>query len=176
MNKYLLGFDEINRLSKKFVKETELEELFETLYIVMYEAYLKGYEPENEKNKIKTEPPKEDLIELLIFFKYGDKDPFDLLEEAYRNDDKVRIKTIFENEYHRMFNAGAYDYGREHCRTKKWVTMNDYRVRDTHNYLEGVELPVDAEFITYDGDGALYPGGFSNAANNVNCRCVLEYR
>lgn len=163
MNKYLLGFDEINRLDF----EAELEELFESLYTVMYDAYIRGFGDEE---------PKEDLIELLIFFKYDGKDPFDLLEEAYKDKDTVRIKTIFDNEYHRMFNAGAYDYGKEHCETKKWVTMNDYKVRDTHNYLEGIEVPVDAEFITYDGDAALYPGGFSNASNNVNCRCVLEYK
>lgn len=163
MNKYLLGFDEINRLDF----EAELEELFESLYTVMYDAYIRGFGDEE---------PKEDLIELLIFFKYDGKDPFDLLEEAYKDKDTVRIKTIFDNEYHRMFNAGAYDYGKEHCETKKWVTMNDYKVRDTHNYLEGIEVPVDAEFITFDGDAALYPGGFSNASNNVNCRCVLEYK
>ena len=163
MNKYLLGFDEINRLDF----EAELEELFESLYTVMYDAYIRGFGDEE---------PKEDLIELLIFFKYDGKDPFDLLEEAYKDKDTVRIKTIFDNEYHRMFNTGAYDYGKEHCETKKWVTMNDFKVRDTHNYLEGIEVPVDAEFITYDGDAALYPGGFSNASNNVNCRCVLEYK
>jgi Phage Mu protein F like protein. len=163
MNKYLLGFDEINRLDF----EAELEELFESLYTVMYDAYIRGFGDEE---------PKEDLIELLIFFKYDGKDPFDLLEEAYKDKDTVRIKTIFDNEYHRMFNAGAYDYGKEHCETKKWVTMNDFKVRDTHNYLEGIEVPVDAEFITFDGDAALYPGGFSNASNNVNCRCVLEYK
>jgi hypothetical protein len=163
MNKYLLGFDEINRLDFG----AELEELFESLYAVMYDAYIRGFGDEE---------PKEDLIELLIFFKYDGKDPFDLLEEAYKDNDTVRIKTIFDNEYHRMFNAGAYDYGKEHCETKKWVTMNDYKVRDTHNYLEGIEVPVDAEFITFDGDAALYPGGFSNASNNVNCRCVLEYK
>ena len=172
MNKYLLGFDEVNRLAEKFSVETELEELFEILYTVMYDAYIRGYEPEEHK----VEPPREDLIELLIFFKYDGKDPFDLLEEAYKDKDTVRIKTIFDNEYHRMFNAGAYDYGKEHCDTKKWVTMNDIKVRDTHYYLEGIEVPVDAEFITYDGDAALYPGGFSNASNNVNCRCVLEYK
>ena len=52
MNKYLLGFDEINRLDF----EAELEELFESLYTVMYDAYIRGFGDEE---------PKEDLIELL---------------------------------------------------------------------------------------------------------------
>lgn len=163
MSDYLLGFDEINRLE---FKEYTFDELCDLLYKKMRDAYVLGYRDE----------PEFDYLEHLIFIDYDGKDPFDLLNEAYSDNDTTRIRTIFENEYHRMYNAGAYDYGKAHYRTKQWVTMQDDKVRDTHNYLEGIEIPVEAEFITYDGDGALYPGGFSNASNNVNCRCVLEYK
>lgn len=166
MNKYLLRFDEINKFLSKF--EGTLAELCQKLYDEMYGAYLMGW---GEKEK-----PKEDLIEALIFFSYDGKDPFDLLEEAYNANDGTRIKTIFDNEYHRMYNAGAYDYAKGHYKTKKWVTAGDDLVRETHEYLEGITIPVDAEFITFDNDSALYPGGFSNASNNVNCRCILEYK
>ena len=163
MNKYLLRFDEINRLLDE---EYSFEELCDMLYNEMYSAYEKGY-----KSK-----PKEDVIELLIFFSYDGKDCFDLLNEAYKENDLTRIKTIFKNEYHRMFNAGEFDYGKEHYKTKTWLTMLDDKVRDTHDYLEGITIPIDAEFITFDGDSAPYPGAFSNASNNVNCRCILEYK
>lgn len=53
--------------------------------------------------------------------------------------------------------------------------MEDDKVRDTHDYLEGMSVGIDEEFYTYDGDHALYPGGFENAQNNVNCRCFLTY-
>lgn len=60
---------------------------------------------------------------------------------------------------------------------KTWETMLDDKVRDTHEYLEGVTVPRDREFYTFDGDKAQYPGGFELPQNNINCRCriVLSY-
>lgn len=164
MTRYLLRFDEINRLIGEF--EGDYEELASLLYEEMKNAYISAYGDGYDDM----------LIEQLIMMSYDGKDVFDLLEEAFIDNDWVRVETIFSNEYHRMYNAGAYDYGKEHYKTKTWVTMGDDKVRDTHSYLEGITVPVDAEFITYDGDSADYPGGFSNASNNVNCRCVLEYK
>ena len=163
MNDYILRFDEINKFLRGF--DGSFEELCQALYDEMYGAYVKAYKG----------TPREDIIELLIFISYDGKDPFDLLEEAYNDNDLTRIEKIFDNEYHRMYNAGAYDYGIQHYTTKRWITAGDDKVRDTHDYLEGIEIPVDAEFITFDGDKALYPGGFEDAQNNVNCRCILEY-
>ena len=57
---------------------------------------------------------------------------------------------------------------------KKWVTMADDRVRDTHDYLEGTSVPVNRRFYTFDGDSAMYPGGFELPQNNVNCRCRIS--
>ena len=57
---------------------------------------------------------------------------------------------------------------------KIWGTMLDEKVRDTHAYLEGMKVPLDAEFYTYDGDHAQAPGGFTDANNNCNCRCALD--
>ena len=53
--------------------------------------------------------------------------------------------------------------------------MMDDKVRDTHSYLQSKKVPIGEEFFTYDGDSALYPGGFKSAENNVNCRCFLTY-
>lgn len=57
---------------------------------------------------------------------------------------------------------------------KTWQTMLDDRVRDTHEYLEGMTIPVNRRFYTYDGDSARYPGDFSNPANVINCRCRIS--
>lgn len=35
-------------------------------------------------------------------------------------------------------------------------------------------MKQDEEFWTFDGDHAAYPGGFTKAENNVNCRCTVE--
>jgi hypothetical protein len=52
--------------------------------------------------------------------------------------------------------------------------MQDDRVRDTHDYLEGMVVPFSSRFYTYDGDSADYPGGFTLPENNIGCRCVVE--
>lgn len=59
---------------------------------------------------------------------------------------------------------------------KVWATMEDERVRTTHEFLDGVGVPLDTLFFTIDNDSARYPGDFTKAENNTNCRCVIEYR
>lgn len=86
------------------------------------------------------------------------------------------ITRVIETESHRMYNNGGYDRAvKAGAKTKKWVTMGDYKVRDSHNYISGVKIGIDERFYTYDGDSALTPGGFGLAENNVNCRCWLKY-
>lgn len=86
------------------------------------------------------------------------------------------VLRIIDTEATRDYNAGAYNAAKASGRSglrKRWYTMRDDRVRDTHDYLEGVEVGIDDEFYTYDGDSAMYPGGFSLPENNVNCRCSV---
>lgn len=90
------------------------------------------------------------------------------------------IKRVAETEYHRMYNTGAYDVASEmekqgYTMYKVWMTMGDEKVRFAHMYIDGMAVPLDEEFFTYDGDSALYPGDFTDPSNNVNCRCWLEY-
>ena len=94
--------------------------------------------------------------------------------------DVEAIKRVVDTEYHRMANAGAYDTAVAINKTgktiyKRWDTMLDEKVRSTHLYLEGDRVPLDRAFFTFDGDSAMYPGGFTLASNNVNCRCGLSY-
>lgn len=88
------------------------------------------------------------------------------------------ITRIAETDATRIYNQGAVDAvvanGATAGTMKRWRTMNDDRVRDTHDYLEGMVVPFGSEFWTYDGDHAEYPGGFTLPENNVNCRCVVE--
>ena len=88
------------------------------------------------------------------------------------------IQRIAETDATRIYNQGAVDAvvanELQGATSKRWRTMHDDRVRDTHDYLEGVVVPFGSRFYTYDGDSAEYPGGFSLPENNVNCRCVVE--
>jgi hypothetical protein len=88
------------------------------------------------------------------------------------------ITRIVETDATRIYNQGAVDAvianGLEGSTSKRWRTMQDDRVRDTHDYLEGMVVPFNERFYSYDGDSADYPGGFTLPENNVNCRCVVE--
>lgn len=91
------------------------------------------------------------------------------------------IKRVVETEYHRMYNTGAFDTATAFTLAtgktvyKRWDTMLDEKVRDTHSYLEGDLQPLDRAFFTFDGDSAMFPGGFTLPQNNINCRCTLSY-
>jgi hypothetical protein len=96
------------------------------------------------------------------------------------------ISRIAETDMTRIYNTGVMDVataadgktrsspGEKTKIYKRWNTMLDDRVRDTHSYLEGVRVPYNAEFFTFDGDHALGPGMFEKVSNNANCRCVLS--
>lgn len=106
------------------------------------------------------------------------KDWRDRLADHFDNgDDVAPIIAMVESEATRDANTGsldkAWDSGLE--LTKTWQTMLDDRVRETHDYLEGVTVGIHDRFYTFDGDSADAPGGFDLAENNVNCRCTLAY-
>ena len=86
------------------------------------------------------------------------------------------ILRIIDTESHRDYNTGVYDAAKvsgDLGIKKQWQTMQDDRVRDTHDYLQGMKVGLDDLFYTYDGDSAMYPGGFVLAENNCNCRCWI---
>lgn len=88
------------------------------------------------------------------------------------------IVRIAETDATRIYNQGALDAveanGAQGRTIKRWQTMMDDRVRDTHSYLEGMEVPYNEDFWTYDSDHAPAPGMFNLPENNINCRCVVE--
>lgn len=86
------------------------------------------------------------------------------------------IARVIGTDAHRIYNEAMYETARKHGATKKtWNTMKDLRVRDSHDFLEGVTVPIDAEFYTYNGNKAQYPGQFGVAEEDVNCRCWVTF-
>ena len=86
------------------------------------------------------------------------------------------VLRVIDSESHRDYNTGVYDAAKESGKEnlkKKWVTMNDDLVRDTHDYLEGMEVGLDDLFYTYTGASALFPGGFGVPEEDINCRCAI---
>lgn len=58
---------------------------------------------------------------------------------------------------------------------KVWHTMGDEAVRDTHDAMESVKVAYDEDFILPSGAKCQYPKGTGVAAEDINCRCYVEY-
>lgn len=98
----------------------------------------------------------------------------DYLHNGGTPDEIIRVA---DTEMMRDFNETAFETAVAsgvNCK-KRWVTMMDEKVRDTHSYIEGVVVGIDDRFYTFDGDSARYPNDFGLAENNINCRCCIEY-
>jgi len=46
-------------------------------------------------------------------------------------------------------------------------------VRDTHSSLNGHRVKTGSKFRSTSGAGAMHPGGFGVAAEDINCRCTI---
>ena len=125
----------------------------------------------------------EEIVGTVSFTVGSDDKAVNLLIDGKTFRDRISVDStpeevlrIIDTEAHRDYNTGVYDAakgsGKSNLR-KKWMTMRDDRVRDTHDYLEGMVVGLDDEFYTYDGDSAMFPGGFSLPENNVRCRCSI---
>lgn len=170
-----LAFDEINALAST---QTITEEDIFSLLINSYNLGLRN------TSEMLGHPIEVDLddMEDMIFFMIDDKTWVERFEEYKSNNDTEAIKRLVDTECHRVYGAGS-DNGAGQIQKKtgrdimkKWCTMLDDRVRGTHDYLEGMTVNYTDYFYTYDGDFAKYPSGFQKASNNVNCRCIIEYK
>ena len=121
----------------------------------------------------------EDEMRRVIDEKIADKTYKQRIEE-YLDDENSTIddfQRVAETDATRVYNAGVVDGGKASGVPgvmKQWITMEDERVRSTHEYLQSMTVPLDADFWTWDGDHARAPGLFALPENNINCRCTLS--
>lgn len=179
--RHLAALDEMHDISNKLAKSlpASYEDLEENFIEGLYEAYMAGWLIACEELKISNMNPAYQHIINETDKQIAGKTVWDRLKEAIASGSEYEIKRLFETEWHRMQNTGGYAAAKEASNrnsiNKVWITMGDEKVRDTHEYLEGMTVGLDKEFYTFDGDHALFPGGFRNASNNVNCRCDCSY-
>lgn len=173
----MLPFDEINRMSREQITtESTAEEAEDFVEDLLLMAYALGFEEMAVLLGLDEKPSSESVYAVV------DKK---IAGETYRERIRKYVETgsvediirVIETEAHRVFEEAKYDTASGSGRPvmKRWDTMLDDRVRDTHVFLEGSYVPLNAKFYTYDGDSAYYPGGFELASNNVNCRCSVSY-
>lgn len=182
----VLPFDELNsfadRVRERYGKDplpkskVEEEDVIDELLDLFLLSYAMGNSITNGNLSSNWEPTLDEMSDT-VNAKVAGKTWRERVKEYFNDggtiDDIVRIA---ETEAHRIANTAALETARQGGATRKtWATMLDDRVRETHDYLEGVTVGIDDDFITFDGDKASAPGLFSLAQNNINCRCELIF-
>ena len=167
------------RIGKGRIKSREdAEDIIDELLDLFLLSYANGATATN--SEIGTaEMPSVEAVDAAVNKPVAGKTWRDRVMEYYETGGTLSdIVRIAETDSTRIYNQGAVDAvranGAEDSVQKRWQTMEDDRVRDTHSYLQGMVVPFGSEFWTWDGDHAEYPGGFILPENNINCRCVVE--
>ena len=180
----VLPFDELNsfadQVRERYGKEPLVKEDEEDIIVELLDLFLLSYAMGNSvtnDNLLSDWMPPVDEVMRVVDADVAGKTWRERVREYFSGggtvDDIVRIA---ETETHRIANTAALDTAKRAGATSKtWATMLDDKVRETHDYLEGVTVGIDDEFITFDGDRAAAPGLFTLAQNNVNCRCELIF-
>lgn len=184
VSSFTLAIDELNILTESSYQSVEgsdyttrVEHITDDFLSILIRAYTLGIR--NASLMVHTELPVDvDKMYEAIFVLIDGKTFEDRVADHVRADSLGMLQTLAESEFHRVYNQAADDGGRFYTAAgkhldKTWYTMLDERVRGTHQYLEQMTVPFEAEFYTYDGDHAFYPGGFQYAKNNANCRCIV---
>lgn len=184
----ILPVDEINafedRLKVHFTDEGKIksrkdcDDIVEELLELFLLSYANGATATNRELGTDALPPV-DAVNAAVYAVVAGKTWRDRVIGYYEGGGSLYdITRIAETDATRIYNQGAVDAvianGLQGSTSKRWCTMEDDRVRDSHSYLQGMVVPFDADFYTYDGDHAPFPGMFELPENSINCRCVVE--
>lgn len=173
----LLRQDELNNLKGNLARyKGDLNKINELLYDWQLLAYSDG-KTDAEQQLGKSVNTDLGHIESTINAKVGGKTAVQRTKEYFYLEDYEAIINAFENERKRIYNIASFNAAKElEAETKTWHCMMLPESRDTHIYLDGIEKPIDEYFSTYNGDSALYPRGFGEAEEDINCLCYLTFK
>lgn len=190
----LMPFDELNTF-KAMVTEYKTapltnsekkqlrDDIWDYIEYLLFEAYAYGNVQAMDDLGLLDRDPQElidrDKMERVINEPIAGKTYHDRIREYLDAEDSTieDFQRVAETDATRVYNAGVVDGGKAsgiQGVQKQWITMEDERVRSTHEYLQSMTVPLDADFYTYDGDHARAPGLFTLPENNINCRCTLQ--
>lgn len=154
-------------------KTGETRDLSDEVLDLLISAYVFGVNDANEMLG-GSEIPDMEQMRKVIEEKTDGEGFRERIRKHIEEGDIGMVGTVADTESVRVYNEALLETGVKLGATKKtWHTMEDDKVRDTHSPLDGIIVPIDAYFYTWDGDKALKPTGFEKAQNNVNCRCLL---
>ena len=160
---------------RKLFKDDRIDEILDMLIM----AYVFGTEDADEELTV-TESVVTDEMYAAVWKTIADKNWEQRVREYFDDPNGTvdDIMRVVETDTNRIYNDAVLNVGTKVAESgtavsKTWNTMLDDRVRDTHDYIESVTVPIDRRFYTYDGDSARYPGDFTLPKNNINCRCSI---
>lgn len=110
-----------------------------------------------------------------IYRKVAGKTFVQRVSEYAAGGDEESIMRVAETDGHRVFNDSSLHTAVLCGATEKTWNCLFQNSRDTHIYLHGTTVPIDAEFYTFKGNHAMYPGQFGVAEEDVNCNCWLTF-
>lgn len=197
----LMPFDELSVMSerikadfqltpeqRKAVKEDRMDEILELLIL----SYLYGNEAANdmlyrteietrmrsETETVRIVPIDTDSMNGSVYRDIAGENWEQRVSDYYDSEDGTAddVIRVLDTDSHRIYNDAIEDVGERSSGRiyKTWETMLDDRVRDTHEWLQSVRVPLNERFYTFDGDSARYPGDFTLPQNNINCRCRIS--
>lgn len=190
----ILPIDELNTLTSqlsihfddgKMRSKEDYEDIIDELLDFFLLAYANGVQAANTDLGTDIKPTVSEA-ESAINESVAGKTWRERVREYYESGgDEYDIQRIAETDMTRIYNTAVLDVAAEAARKdakagtksnirKRWNAVMDDKTRETHFFLDGVTIPLDAYFVSFDGDQALAPGLFTKPENVINCRCVCE--
>ena len=146
----------------------EVEELLEMDYVL-------GAQDASVQIGVEISPDYEQ-IKAAVNKKIDGKDYRERLYEYFEDGTPYDIARVISTDAHRVYNEAMFEGAKSAgATTKTWNCTLLPTSRDTHIYLDGTTVPLDAEFYTFNGNSAMYPGQFGIAEEDCNCLCWLTY-
>lgn len=199
--KFIAKFDELEQITLGFFEAESKDEAISEFEDVLIEAYLLGFQ--SAKEMLGFSDNVKPRVDSVLGYEYQGETIGSKFANYYDTKDTESIKRLLDSEYHRMYNKGLFDTADDYIYKeikqgeqggmtispyvstpsritpekdvyKTWITMGDEKVRETHQFLEGVSVRLWDRFYTIDGDSARYPGDFALARNNSRCRCGIR--
>lgn len=178
----LLPIDKLNTLESYLEKivtfpgvNYDEDEIVDSVLDLLIISYANGYDATNEMLDI-VQKPDADKMRETIYKDIAGKNWEQRVRGYLEQGDLDGVLKVADTEFHRIYNQAVLTSAQESGRSvsKMWSTMMDDKVRETHDYLESVIVPLNEKFYTFDGDSAMFPGDFELPENNCGCRCVIE--
>ena len=146
----------------------EVEELLEMDYML-------GTQDASVQIGVEISPDYEQ-IKAAVNKKIDGKDYRDRIAEYFESGTPYDIARVISTDAHRVYNEAMFEGAKAAgATTKTWNCMMLPTSRDTHQYLDGTTVPIDAEFYNYRGESTMYPGQWGIADQDINCLCWLTY-